>query len=479
METFFGFYIILHIIKIEKSFYDRLDQAVMNEFVFQNIDEGGYVMKVFNSFFEKHFMPFAMKINGIKGFIAIRDAFVQIFPLTFVGSIVVCINSVLFNSTGFLGQFLVNVIPQLDDFQAVLSPVSAGTIDLMAVFVVFLIARNMALQYHEDGLKAGLTSLASFFVLYPPKVESMLTSSYLGANGIFVAIIVGLCVGYGFSHLTKIDALKIKMPEQVPPEVAKSFMVAIPSAIVIIIVSILNYGISYIQPEGLNVLIYSLLQAPIQSLGATPFTPLLLILVAMLLWSVGIHGTFTISPIYIALYASMNIANISYASQMGTTAGSPYPYTWFVLFENYGCIGGTGNTLALIVAILILSRKKGWVRDDYTKTAKIGLVPGLFCINEPVIFGLPIVLNPILIIPFILCPIVSMGLGALMISTGFVMPGTLDVGWTTPQPIKAFLSASGSIETALSVVIVFVICVLIYLPFVMLLNKQAGKENEV
>lgn len=434
-------------------------------------------MQKLSQFFEKYFMPFAMKLNSIKGLIAIRDAFVQIFPLTFVGSIVVCINVVLLSSTGFLGQFLVKVIPNLDSFQAILAPVSNGTINLMAVFIVFLIARNMALQYEVDGLKAGLTALASFFVLYPPKVEGMLTESYLGANGIFVAILVGLLVGYGFSRLTKIDKLKIKMPEQVPPEVSKSFMVAIPSAIVIILTSVAGYLISFVEPQGLNVLLYSLLQAPIKSLGATPFTPLILILMAMILWSVGIHGTFTVSPIYIALYASMNIANISYAAQAGTTAGSPYPYTWFVLFENYGCIGGTGNTLALIVAILILSRRKNWKRDDYTKTAKIGLIPGLFCINEPVIFGLPIVLNPILVIPFILCPIVSMALGALMIASGFVLPGTLDVGWTTPQPIKAFLSASGSIETAISVCIVFIVCVLIYLPFVMMANKQVEKEG--
>lgn len=376
----------------------------------------------------------------IKGLIAIRDAFVQIFPLTFVGSIVVCINVVLLSSSGFIGQFLVKIIPDLDDFQAVLSPVSNGTINLMAVFIVFLIARNMAKQYEVDGLKAGLTALASFFVLYPPKVDGMLTESYLGANGIFVAIITGLLVGYGFSKLTKIDKLQIKMPDQVPPEVSKSFMIAIPTAIIIILISVIAYCISLIEPQGLNALVYAILQAPIQSLGATPFTPMILIFMAMILWSVGIHGTFTVSPIYITLYASMNIANISYAAQAGTTAG---PYTWFALFENYGCIGGTGNTLALIVAILILSRKKGWKRADYTKTAKIGLIPGLFCINEPIIFGLPIVLNPILVIPFILSPIVSMGLGALMISTGLVLPGTLDVGWTTPQPIKAFLSASG------------------------------------
>lgn len=432
-------------------------------------------MQVLNSFFEKHFLPFATKLNNIKGLIAIRDAFVQIFPLTFVGSIVICINVVLLSSTGFLGQFLVKIIPNLDDLQAILAPVSTGTIDLMSVFVVFLIARNMSKAYHVDGLKAGLIATASFFIMYPPKVEGMLTGSYLGANGIFVAILVGLLVGYSFSKLSKIDKLQITMPEQVPPEVSKSFMVAIPAAIIIIAVSIIAYLISIIEPLGLNALLYSLLQAPIQSLGATIYTPLILIFLAMILWSVGIHGTFTVSPIYLAIYASMNISNISYAAQAGTTAGSPYPYTWFVLFENYGAIGGTGNTLALIVAILILSRKKGWKRDDYTKTAKIGLVPGLFCINEPVVFGLPIVLNPILIIPFIISPIVSMALGALMIATGLVPPGTLDIGWTTPQPLKAFLSASGSWQAAVSVCIVFLVCVLIYLPFVAMANKQTEK----
>lgn len=91
-------------------------------------------MQALNSFFERYFMPFATKLNSIKGLIAIRDAFVQIFPLTFVGSIVVCINVVLLSSSGFIGQFLVKIIPDLDDFQAVLSPVSNGTINLMAVF---------------------------------------------------------------------------------------------------------------------------------------------------------------------------------------------------------------------------------------------------------------------------------------------------------------------------------------------------------
>ena len=434
-------------------------------------------MEKFNNTMERIFMPIATKLNTMKSLVSVRDAFLQIFPLTLVGSIAVMINLVFLSSSGFIGQFLVNAIPNLESFQAILSPVLNGTISIMTIFIAFLIARNMADQYGADGTKAGITALAAFFVLYPPKMDGALTDAYLGANGIFVGILTGLLVGYAFSKLTAIDKLKIKMPDNVPPEVLKSFMVAIPTAIILLTVSVISFLIMQIEPNGINALVYNALQAPIQSLGTSPLTPLLLILMAMILWSFGIHGTSTVSPIYLSIYAAMNLANITHAAEMATTAGSPYPYTWFVLFENYGCIGGTGNTLALIVAILILSRSKNWVRKDYTQIAKLALIPGLFCINEPVIFGLPIVLNPVLIVPFIIAPVVSMALGALMIYTGFALPGTLDVGWTTPQPLKAFLSASGSWQTALSVCIVFIICVLIYMPFVSIANNSKNKEE--
>ena len=126
----------------------------------------------------------------------------------------------------------------------------------------------------------------------------------------------------------------------------------------------------------------------------------------------------------------------------------------------------------------IFIKRKNWKRADYTQIAKLSLIPGLFCINEPVIFGLPIVLNPILAIPFILSPIISMGLGALMIKIGFAAPGVLDVGWTTPQPLKTFLQSSGSWGALVSVIIVFIVSMLIYLPFVIMANKQGSEETK-
>lgn len=436
-------------------------------------------MKKFDDVMNRWFIPFAMKIANVKGISAIRDAFLQIFPFTLAGSLVVVINIVVFASNGFIGQFLVGMFPNIDKAQAVLNSVLTGTNTVMSLFIAFLVARNMAREYKGDGNKAGITALTVFFILTP--IENLETGSYFstnyfGSNGLFIAIIIGLVIGWGFTKLAMIDRIRIKMPDNVPSEVAKSFNVTIPIIIVLVVAAVLNYLILMVDPKGLNSLIYTMLQTPLTALGGNVATIFVLELLAMLLWCFGIHGTATVSPIYKVLFAEANIVNLDFAAAHATTVGSPFPYTWQSLFENFGCIGGTGNTLGLIIAILICARMKSWRRDDYSKVAKMSLVPGLFCINEPMIFGLPVVLNPILMIPFVLAPLVNTAIGALEIFLGLVPPGVLDAGWATPQPIKAFLSTSGAWQSIASQIFALVVATLIYLPFVIAANRAAKQE---
>ena len=436
-------------------------------------------MKKFDAIMNRWFIPFAMKIANIKGISAIRDAFLQIFPFTLAGSLVVVLNIVVFASNGFIGQFLVEFFPNIDQAQAVLNSVLTGTNTVMSLFIAFLVARNMAREYKGDGNKAGITALTVFFIFYPVEqleTGSYFSTAYFGSNGLFIAIIIGLIVGWGFTKLAMIDRIRIKMPDNVPPEVAKSFNVTIPIIIVLVVSAILNYIVQSIDPKGLNALIYTMLQTPLTALGGNVATIFILELLAMLLWCFGIHGTATVSPIYKVLFAEANIVNLDFAAAHATTVGAPFPYTWQSLFENFGSIGGTGNTLGLIIAILICARMKNWRRDDYSKIAKMSLVPGLFCINEPMIFGLPVVLNPILMIPFVLAPLVNTAIGALEIFLGLVPPGVLDAGWATPQPIKAFLSTSGAWQSIASQILALVVATLIYLPFVIAANK-AVKQN--
>lgn len=429
----------------------------------------------------KWFIPFSLRIANIKGISAIRDAFLQIFPFTLAGSLVVCMNIVVFSSTGFIGQFLVQFFPDIDSVQQVFSSVLTGTTTVMSLFIVFLVARNMAREYKGEGNKSGITALTVFFIFYPVvNIEggSYFSTAYFGSNGLFIAIIIGLIVGWGFTKLASIDRIRIKMPDTVPSEVAKSFNVTVPIIIVLIVSALVNFIVLKIHPEGLNSLIYVLLQTPLTSLGDNIFTIFVLELLAMMLWVFGIHGTATVSPIYKVMFAEANIVNLEHAAAASSTWGAPFPYTWQSMFENFGCIGGTGNTLGLIIAILICATRKNWRRQDYSKVAKMSLVPGLFCINEPMIFGLPIVLNPILMIPFVLSPIINTAIGACEVFLGLVPPGVIDAGWATPQPIKAFLSTSGAWQSIASQIFALVIATLIYLPFVIAANRSVLKDEE-
>lgn len=440
-------------------------------------------METIERYVNRWLLPLAIKLNTIKGFASVRDAFLQILPFTLVGSFAVVINNVFLSPTGFVGQFLVTLFPRIAASQALLESVLVGTVTIMSLQIAFLVGRNMTKAYGCDDIKGGITSLVVFFMFYPPISStdegSFFTTTYFGAQGLFVAILIGIVVGWAFSRLSQVEKLQIKMPEMVPPEVFNSFYVVIPVGIILVVASILNYGLSLVVAEGLNGLIYQFLQAPFNALGASPFTLLILDFVAQLLWAFGIHGAAAISPITRVLYAEPNILNLEYVLSKGTAFGSPFPYTWLSVWEHYGTIGGSGNTLGLLLAILFVSyRYKGWKRKDYTDIAKLSLFPGLFGINEPLIFGLPIVLNPLLMVPFILAPLVNMTIGIISISLNLIPPGVLDAGWTTPQPLKEFFASGGAWQSLVSQVVAIIVATLIYLPFVLASNKAAEQSTK-
>ncbi|WP_314062220.1 PTS transporter subunit EIIC [uncultured Vagococcus sp.] len=438
-------------------------------------------MERIESHIKRWLLPVATSLNNIKAFSAIRDAFLQILPFTLVGSFAVCINNVFVSPKGIIGHFLVKLIPNVAVVESLFESILVGTITIMSLLVVFLVGRNLTKEYGCDELKGGLTSVVVFFILYPPilsiKEGAAFTTTYFGAQGLFVAIVVGLVVGWSFSRLSKFEKLKINMIDQVPPEVLNSFKVMIPVTFILVAAATLNFLLTLIVPEGLNGLIYEFIQAPFSRLGASPVSLLLVAFTAQLLWALGIHGTSAVSPISGVLYAEANMVNMNYALANGTTVGSPYPYTWLSIWEHYGSVGGSGNTLGLLLAILIVASRHWWQREDFSQVAKLSLFPGIFGINEPLLFGLPVVLNPILIVPFILAPLVNMSVGILSIYLRLVPPAVLDAGWTTPQPIKQFVASGGAWQAILAQIICLAISTLIYLPFVLASNNANGNEQ--
>lgn len=424
---------------------------------------------------EKILVPIATKLNAQRHVCAVRDAFILTFPLTMAGSLMVLINNVLLHPDGFIAKLLHlgDLIPNLTDYQAIFAPVLNGSLNILAILVVFLIARNLARSLGADDLLTGLTAVSVYFIMYPSAVDGNLTMQYMGPQGLFVSLIIGLVVGEVLSRLSKTPKLEIKMPEQVPPAVARTFKILLPIIIVTVGFSILNFIIGKVtNGGGIHTIIYNLLQAPLTQLGDSIISVIIMALVSNLLWIMGIHGPNTIAAVRDTMFAEPNAANLAFAQANGTAWGAPYPTTWQLVdaFSNYG---GSGCTLGLIIAILIFSRMK-----DQKDIAKLSIGPGLFNINESVIFGLPIVLNPIFIIPFLLVPIVNLIIGYAAIVAKIIPPIAYSVPWTTPGPLIPFVGTGGEFMGLVVGIICLGVSVLIYAPFVIASNKAAAQAQE-
>ncbi|WP_312951082.1 PTS sugar transporter subunit IIC [Superficieibacter sp.] len=430
------------------------------------------VMRSFERGMEKVLVPVAIKLNSQRHVSAIRDAFILSFPIVMASSIIVLINFAILSPDGFVASLLhlKAIFPNLEKAQAIFTPVMNGSVNIMSILIAFLVGRNMAKSFHEDDLLCGLTAIGAFFVVYTPYQEiggqAYMTTKYLGPQGLFVAVIVALLSSELFCRLAKNPKITITMPDAVPPAVARSFKVLIPIIVVMMLFSILNYLLLMLSPEGLNDLIYKLIQAPLKNMGTNIFAVIILGIVSNLLWFLGIHGPNTIAAIRESIFSEANLENLSWAAQHGETWGAPYPITWGGINDAFANYGGSGMTLGLLLAIFIASR-----RSDYRDLAKMSFVPGLFNINEPVMFGLPIVLNPIFIIPFILVPMVSSLIGYVFITTGIIPPVAYAVPWTTPGPLIAFFGTGGNWLALMVGLLCLASATLIYLPFVIAANK--------
>ncbi|MEK4947006.1 PTS sugar transporter subunit IIC [Carnobacterium sp. FSL W8-0810] len=438
-------------------------------------------MDKFQSAIERLLVPVATKLNAQRHICAVRDAFILSFPLTMAGSLMVLLNNVFLSADGFMFKILQfdKLFPGIVKFQAVFAPVVKGSADIFSILIVFLIARNLAKLMEGDDLLTGLTAISVYFIIYPDYFDNegvnYLTNQYMGAQGLFVAILVGLLVGELMSRLAKSDKLEIKMPEQVPSAVARSFKVLIPIIITTILFSVLNYFVKMAAPGGLHELIYNIIQTPLTRMSQSLFSVLILALLSQSLWAMGIHGPNTIAAIRDTMFSEAGNANLLHYAESGTTWGAPYPITYSGLATAFSEYGGSGATLGLIIAMLIFSKNK-----ESKSIAKLSLAPGLFNINEMVIFGLPIVLNPIYIIPFIIAPLVNIMIGYTAVMILKIMPPvTIGIPWTTPGPLMPFLGTGGNIVALFVGFICLAVSVLIYSPFVIAANKAAIIEDEM
>lgn len=422
-------------------------------------------MEKFMDFMERKFVPVAAKIGGQRHLVAIRDGFASIMPLILAGSMSVLLKNTIFEW-----------ITPLQGLIPICDQVWWGSLAIMTLLVVFSVGYNLAKFYEVDPLAAGLIAVGAYFATLPQSHGEAgwgyIHWGYLQATGLFTGLIVALIATEIFVKLIKRD-LTIKMPEEVPPAVGRAFAAVIPGTLTMLTFGIVFFIVDKLGGVSLYDVIQESIQKPLEGLSQGVGSAMLAAILINLFWFFGLHGANILDPVMNALYLPALTAN-----EQAIAAGLEAPNVITrVFFDTYVHLGGSGATLALIIAIFIASKN----RKEYREVAKLSAPSGLFQINEPMMFGIPIVLNPILFIPFIITPGVLTLIAYIGTATGFAPPTYLVIPWTTPPIIGAFLATgatSASWRAAVLAAINLVVAVLIYLPFVKLADRRREKQTE-
>lgn len=435
-------------------------------------------MSKFNHVLENKVMPVAARIAGQRHLQALRDGLILTMPLIIVGSI--------FLILGFLP------IPGYADFMArtfgeawltkLLYPVGA-TFDIMALIAGFGIAYRLAEKYGVDALSAGAISVAAFLLATPYQVSFLaegateavivggaIPAALMGSKGLFVAMIIAMLSTEIYRYIIQ-KKIVIRMPEGVPPAVSRSFVALIPGAIVITVIWLLRLLVEQTDFESLHNIVAIILGKPLGALGGSLIGSLVAVFLIQLLWSCGLHGASIVGGVMGPIWlASMDANRIAF---QGGADELPNIFTQ-QFFDIFIYIGGSGATLALVITMLLFARSQ-----QMKQLGRLAVGPGLFNINEPITFGMPIVMNPLLIVPFILAPLAITIITYIAMSTGFVArPSGIAVPWTMPPIIGGYLAAGSKFSGAILQFVNFVVAFLIYYPFFRMWDKQKFAEEQ-
>ncbi|WDF82584.1 PTS sugar transporter subunit IIC [Lacticaseibacillus pabuli] len=423
--------------------------------------------------FGQGFVKVAVKIGNEIHLRSLRDAFATIMPLYILAGL-----ATLLNNTVFKWLFKGKTLTQVQYWGLVLSN---GTLNisslLIATMIGYFLAKN---RKFGKPLAAAMVSMATLVVMMPNTVAAIpvgatkpinvmgaLTYDNMGTSGMFAGIIVGLVATEVFIKLSNIKALQVNLGDQVPPAVGDSFNVLIPVILVLAIFGVVSTLLFDTTGMNLISIITKFIQEPLRGIGTGIVGTLIIYSLANLLWLFGIHY----SVIYSSILEPLLLVNIL-QNTAAYNAGHAIPNLMNVtLLQSFAEMGGSGATLCLIAATFIVSRNSA-----ARNVSKFALVPGIFNINEPVIFGYPIVYNVSLIVPFMLMPSLGLFIGWLATVLGWMKPMVIQVPWTTPLFLNSFLGTGGDWRAPVIQLIVVVLGILFYMPFVKLNDTVAARQ---
>lgn len=426
---------------------------------------------------DEKFMPAVTKATQSRFLTIIVNSLMSVSALTIAGAIFTMLLSMP------LGDWYTNFLNNTGLYNLFNLPIQITT-NMIALYLVFAIGYQTAKSYGENEFSVGVIALASFLLLTPREVTTTLTdaateisvtgvvsdvfsTSYFGASGMFMAMVVGFIAAYIFIGLSK-KGIKIRMPASVPSNVSTMFESMIPGGAVLIVFVLINNLVATTSYGTVYELINGLIQKPLMAVGGGTAGFIVYSCAMTWLWMFGIHGGLVAYSAFSTIYVTARMEN---AAAFAAGSAAPYPLwatkPWFV-------VGGTGCTMALVILMLIRHR------SQQTKTlGKLALPCALFNINEPIIFGCPVIMNPYLAIPFCLIPFVNLGLTVLMMQLGLV-------AWPTGATITAYMPillqpamANASWTGAVWQLLLIGLDMVLYYPFYKAFDDNAAKQEQL
>lgn len=415
-------------------------------------------------------VPKIMAFINTKAMQALKDGLLYSMPMMIIGSVFLLIAN--FPYTPF-ANWLVEA-----GITPILNQAYGSTFNMMALIASIGIAYTYVRNEGYQGMPAGVISLCTYLIMQPSEIVSeagdtvgVIFKDWTAGKGMIGALLLGLIVGWVYSIFMKKE-ITIKMPAGVPEGVSNAFVALIPGAVIIVVATIFYAVVNLVGNITPMELIYKVIQTPLQGMTDSLGGVILMGLMVPFLWFFGIHGSSIVGGIMGSMLTANSAANqeILDAGKELTLANGGHIVTQ-QFFDQFFTVTGAGITIGLVVYLAFCAKSA-----QCKQIGKLGLGPAVFNINEPVLFGIPVVLNPIMAVPFFLMPVISGLIEYFAIYTGLCpMYGGVMVPWTCPPIISGFLI--GGWRTALLQTAILVLTFFVYLPFIRIIDKQYVKDE--
>lgn len=424
-------------------------------------------MNSLKKFLEEKFVPLTTKISNNKYMAALSKGMMTILPIMMVGAVCTILLNIPIDAYK-------NVV-ESTGISKFLTLGSTMTMDVLSVYITFFLGKSFAIArgQKEQSTVIGVIALMAFFILMPYGTTEQGTKyfefTYLGSQGMFVGMFTAIITALVATFFINKD-ITIKLPDGVPPNVANTFTSIIPAVAVAIVFMVINAVFAISSYGNVFNFLYSVLQIPIQSLAGNMISMYIMVLLTQILWFFGIHGFATIAGIIYPIWIMQFSENSAAIAQSGTVP-NPINITFFDLSTLGGC--GVGVGLAILLFFFSKSKKN-------KAFGKLFLPCSLFNITEPMIFSMPIMLNTMFIIPFILAPLVAVTIGYLAIMVLQIVPaplGIINLSYIPPF-FRGFINFGWS--GILLEAIIILSSMVIYYPFFKISDKQeVAKEQNL